>query len=104
MTQTTLPTTAMVRTAFGPGLTFLTTLPMTSVELAREEFGATLADAQAFVEATCCTGCGQAAEDAQECAGCDTRLCACALVTQHDDSLACADCDRPCYGRCCYED
>lgn len=103
MTQT-LPTTAIVGRSFFTGLVGLTTLPMTSVELAREEFGASLADAQAFVLNTCCTGCGQSAEEAKECRSCGVQLCDCALFTEHDNEQACTDCYRPCYGRCCYED
>lgn len=75
-----------------------------SVAEAREEFGATLADATEFVQSTSCVECGEVSSDITGCASCGVKLCRCALVLQHDDELACRDCDRPCYGRCCSED
>lgn len=107
MTQT-IPTAAMVKSTFGPGLTFLTVIPMTSVELAREEFGPTLADAKAFALTTCCTECGMDAEAAlmlidRQCQGCATRGCDCVLSgdPHTSDVFWCSGCAQVCGGYCC---
>lgn len=82
-------------------------VPLTSVDFAREEFGTTLADAQAFVLTTACTACGMTNDevhvDGRECQDCGIQACAC-LVTEdpHDtDVLWCTGCQRVCGGYCC---
>jgi hypothetical protein len=115
MTQTlisnyTQPRTAMVVQHPVLGVTRLHYVPMTTVDMAREEFGPTLADAVAFVEGTCCTECGMSAEesrvDGRECRGCGIQACAC-LVTEDPhttDVFWCGGrngCQPVCGGYCC---
>lgn len=80
-------------------------VPLTSVDFAREEFGTTLADAQAFVLSTACTGCGMTNDDVsvRECYDCGARGCDCALVSDahSPDTYFCNDHARVCGGYCC---
>lgn len=109
MTQTVnrQPLTAMTFIRPVTGSVRLTFVPLTSVALAREEFGPTLADAQAFVEGTCCTECGVSAEetrvDGHECRSCGIQGCACQVVQDpHDaDVYWCNGCRPVCGGYCC---
>lgn len=82
-------------------------VPLTSVDFAREEFGASLADARAFVLTTCCTECGMDADAAtsplRECYGCGIQACDC-LVSEDahgGDAVFCNDCRLVCGGYCC---
>lgn len=107
MTQTAIPTTAIVGRSFFTGLIGLTTFPLTSVDFAREEFGPTLADAQAFVEGTCCTGCAMSAEESRvegrTCHSCGIQACDC-LVSEDahsTDVFWCTGCRPVCGGYCC---
>jgi len=78
---------------------------LVSVAEAREEFGATLEDARSFVGNSTCQECGLAACELRECFECETKGCACLIREgDHDDHYWCADCTRPCYGRCCTDD
>lgn len=81
--------------------------PMTSVDFAREEFGATLAEAQAFVLETCCTVCGMSNDEVnvtdRACRGCGIAACDC-LVSEDghsDDVFWCNGCRPACGGYCC---
>lgn len=114
MTQTSTPVATVafipVPTSHTHGIAKLFIVPMTSVDLAREEFGPTLADAQAFVEGVCCNWCGVSAEEARmdghECHGCGIQACAC-LVLQDlhgGDVWFCTGCQQVCGCRDCTDD
>jgi len=107
MTQTlNRPMTAVTTRMFTAGV-LVTRVPLTSVELAREEFGPTLADAQAFVEGTCCTECGMSAEESRmtdrACRDCGIQACDCLVAEDPHttDVFWCTDCQRVCGGYCC---
>jgi hypothetical protein len=100
MTQTLIPMTAIVSRSFTSGV-LVAEVPMTSVEAAREEFGVTLADAEAFVQDTACTECGLSREEAdldgRSCQNCGIGGCDC-ILSESDhvsDLFFCADCN-PC--------
>jgi hypothetical protein len=95
-------TVAITTTRFGARTHRLVTFPMTSVEQAREEFGATLADAKAFVLEASCTECGVEACSTQPCESCGAPTCGCLTGPHHDGMWFCEDCQPPaCFGRCC---
>jgi len=73
-----------------------------SVAKAREEFGPTLADAQAFVENATCNECGLAKCELRECFGCGEVGCDCIRSEgEHDDHDWCRECFPVCGGPCC---
>ena len=80
--------------------------PMTSVDTAREEFGATLEDAKAFVAGVTCQECGAEGGAGNECADCGVPVCACFRDPHDDDVMFCADCNRTarCGCRSCWDD
>lgn len=109
MTQTLAPAPMTALTFRSPSVGVrLHLVPLTSVDLAREEFGATLADAEAFVLTTCCTECGMDAEATQlrECRDCEAPGCDCVLFEDpHSPGVFwCSGCMQVCGGYCCNED
>lgn len=84
-------TTATVEFDWNTGMQ-LRVEPIRSVEFARAEFGATLADARAFVLAVDCNECGTAASSTEPCVGCGVPTCSC-NADPHDDTLwLCTEC------------
>lgn len=79
------------------GIPTVQLFPLASVNQARLEHGATLADAKAFVLDTSCLECGYAGCEIRECVSCGDSGCAC-LVTEgvHGSELFCPDCAQVC--------
>lgn len=91
----------------GLGSHTLHVVPMTSVALAREEFGPTLADAQRLVDSVMCTECGTEACETEErlCRSCGMPGCRCIVFADEHarDSFFCTGCGTGCGCRECFE-
>lgn len=111
MTQTLTPQPVMAMTVsnFRSGVR-LHIFPMTSVNAARAEFGATLADARDFVMGTTCNECGVEKSAAlvtdRACHGCSKQGCDCVLTEDpHErDTFWCEDCQPMCLCTACDPD
>ena len=104
MTAETAMVTHTYDSSYRPHLALIR-FPMRTPAEAREEFGATLADAKAFVLETTCTECATEACSTTSCGDCGAPTCACHTDPHDDDRWFCADCQPPaCLGRCCDDD